>query len=600
MYDGVVKFSNEPIEDRPQRTNKKKKPHMRPDEEMENYYGKEEEEDDNLKGAAKNKGENNRVQQGAKNEKTKGKEDTKKQSQEIQKPTKPDKNKKPEKPLKSEKPAKPVTPEKAGKIGKADKASKENKSKTEKAAKAGKASSNEGSEDQYAHESEEATKKPGSRPLKYKNTPRPKVPQKVSNENDEETYERKGSSVKGRPNDAVNQYVNERYKDHSNDPSNPYMFLGDTYKETSNDAGSIYDDDVDNENSENDGSDSYDTNHDSNTGSGILDNSAIKPVTIKEKQFAEVPAKFDEIEPLNFRVYSHNVKNGGHEVLVPGERTWAERANNIATSIAFNARHDTIVALQEVYKFQLDDLMSELNRYSSPNQPEWAAYGAGRIDGRNIGEFVPVLYKTSEWELVFSDTMWLNEKDPRKSLEGWDAKYLRICSYVTLKHKRTENYFNVFNTHLDHVGELSRIGSASMIVQKMNEINKWPSILCADLNAEPTERSYELILKEYKDVTKLTTPFNRYGHTMSSVTGFGGEVLLQGGQNIDYIFTPGYTVKANYQHICSKQSKPEDSPEDHLSLKLQAFGMLHSKFNGAYMSDHRPLVADLTLEKRCK
>lgn len=623
VYAGVIKFSNEPIKDQPQPGNGKKKiPVKTEDAKYDNDEDKAIEKPKKVD-KAKNGGNDRAKQVSEKakqaSEKAKSNEDAKKKAQKPQSNAKLN-NKKPNKAgakaedttgasdkagVKSENTKakskagtktdeKPGTKPGAKGVKGRPKANESDKLNQEATGKLEEPENKQGSGDE---EPGDTYKKPITKPLDLKNTPNPNTPQQPPSGKNNGPVNTP-PKLKNTANDAVNDYINDKYGDHSKDPENPNNYLGDTFKDSSGDAGSIYDDDEEDE-SEKQLQD-FNSNHDENSASGTVDNSAIKPVTIKEKQFADVPAKFDDIQPLSFRVYSHNIKNGGHEILVPGERTWAERANEIANSIAFNARRDSIVTLQEVYKFQLDNLMSELNRYSPPNQPEWAAYGAGRIDGKNIGEFVPVLYKTSEWELVFSDTMWLNHKDPRTSLEGWDAKYLRICSYVTLKHKQTENYINVFNTHFDHVGELSRVGSASMIVQKMNEINKWPSILCGDLNAEPTEKTYELIIKEYKDVSKLTTPFNRYGHGKSSVTGFGGEVLLQGGQNIDYIFAPGYSVKVTQQHYCDKQSKPEDSPEDHLSLKLQAFGMLHSKFNGAYMSDHRPLVADFTLENKCK
>mmetsp|Transcript_4422 Transcript_4422/g.4881 ORF Transcript_4422/g.4881 Transcript_4422/m.4881 type:complete len:614 (+) Transcript_4422:161-2002(+) len=582
VYGGVIKFSNEPLKET-KLGNRIKRPNL----------------SDNSSNAKANEDNKDQKQSAKSSDKNGGKESEAKDSgdkakQSSQKAKANEKNNAKEKPQKSQNAAKPDSPKKTQKSGKIEK--EEKVEATDKAEKSPAKNADKQNDDKSEKLEENASK--------YKSTPRPKLPAKPTEKEEGSAQDQKGSK------DAVSDFMNEKFGDHSNDPKNPNMFLGDTepnegstYDEDDEDKDDEADKDADKDEyneADNEAPHIHESEQEGTLGSGIVPDSPLKPVTIKEKPFAEVPEKFDEIQPLNFRVYSHNVKNGGHDILVSGERTWAERVNEIASSIAFNARHDAIVALQEVYKFQLDNLLSELNRYSPQNQPEWAAYGAGRIDGRNIGEYVPVLYKTSEWELVFSDTMWLNEKNPRTSLEGWDAKYLRICSYVTLKHKRTENYFNVFNTHFDHVGELSRIGSASMIVQKMNEINKWPSIFCGDLNAEPTERTYQLIVEDYKDVSRLTTAFNRYGHSKSSVTGFGGEVLLQGGQNIDYIFAPGYTTKINQEDVCDAQSRPEDSPEANLSLKLQAFAMLHSKFNGAYMSDHRPLVADFILENKCK
>ncbi|KAG2731224.1 hypothetical protein G9P44_005640 [Scheffersomyces stipitis] len=367
---------------------------------------------------------------------------------------------------------------------------------------------------------------------------------------------------------------------------NPKNFLGDLHelKEDELDAiGDIYDDDI-HKQPELIGVPPHDF-----IGDEIFD--------MEDKTPPELPQNFGRISirDATFRIYSHNVKNGGHKALVPGEEPWTKRFRKITASIHFNAQRDSIVCLQEVYKFQLNDIMKELNRYS-PNE-DWKYYGVGRIDGMELGEFVPIIYKESEWELVFSDSLWLNEKNTRSSLTGWDAQYPRIVSYVTMKHKGSENYINVFNTHLDHVGEKSKIGSVKLIGQTMKSINSWPSFLCGDFNTEPDDAAFKQLEESFSDVSTLSTPFNRYGHEKSSVTGFEGEVLLQGGQSIDYIFAPKYTAKMSDKPQCD--SIDVNSAANKLFLRLQGFGMLHSKFGGSYMSDHRPIVADFSLSGKC-
>ena len=68
-------------------------------------------------------------------------------------------------------------------------------------------------------------------------------------------------------------------------------------------------------------------------------------------------------------------------------------------------------------------------------------------------------------------------------------------------------------------------------------------------------------------------------------------MLLDGGQNIDYIFAPKYTLKMD----SDENTKGAGELTTDISLKLYQLGMLHSKFNGKYISDHRPLVADFIM-----
>lgn len=288
---------------------------------------------------------------------------------------------------------------------------------------------------------------------------------------------------------------------------------------------------------------------------------------------------------FSFRIYTHNVKNGAHEDLGPGEMPWKHRKLHVVSSIKAHAGANGIVALQEPVKFQLDEVMEALNRYSPAGEPEWRAYGGGRIDGADEGEFVPIIVREAEWEVVFHDLFWLNEKDERSSFKGWDGKYPRICTYVTLKHRQTGNHINVFNTHLDHKGVQARSESALMIMDKMQALNEWPLFLVGDMNAVPDDHSYSLLVLQYADAHTLVNSENRYGHHEWTVTGFLGHFEADA-KRIDYIFCPVY-VRSEWEAVC------EASSERPFDLRLKGYGLMHSKFGGAYMSDHRPLVADL-------
>ena len=54
-------------------------------------------------------------------------------------------------------------------------------------------------------------------------------------------------------------------------------------------------------------------------------------------------------------------------------------------------------------------------------------------------------------------------------------------------------------------------------------------------NIEPNLDPYKVLNNYLLNTANLATPFNKFGHFKSTVTGFEGEVLLDGGQNIDYI-----------------------------------------------------------------
>ena len=316
------------------------------------------------------------------------------------------------------------------------------------------------------------------------------------------------------------------------------------------------------------------------------------PTTFPEmpaKEYPKIPALKDSkfTEKLPFRIYSHNIKNGGVHKLELGEPVWETRKTMVVSSIRAHYAPNMIVALQEAQRFQMDDILHGLNLIEEPGS-QWKAYGKGRIDGKEMGEHVPFLIKENEFEVVYDDTFWLNEKNVRRPLVGWDAKYPRSATYVTLKHKESGTYFNIFNAHFDHKGEDARVESDKLIIQKMAQVNEWPSFLCGDFNARPSEECYGEANDVYQDVHAITASYNWYGHPDYSVTGFTGN-YLKDAKRIDYIFAPKHIVKA-LEPLCS------ESVDGYL-LQLRGYGMLHSKFGGVYMSDHRPIMADFMMKK---
>lgn len=312
---------------------------------------------------------------------------------------------------------------------------------------------------------------------------------------------------------------------------------------------------------------------------------------------AEVPAKeYPTVVPISevehtdkvpIRFYSHNVKNGGDHKLTVGEPVWFIRKNMVVSSIRAHLAPNMVVALQEAQEFQIQDILKGLNALEEP-ETQWRAYGGGRIDGKEQGEHVPFLVREHEFEVIYDDTFWLNEINTRRPLVGWDAKYPRIATYVTLKHKPSGYHFNFFNTHFDHKGSKARAESTQLLMDKMSSINDWPSFLCGDFNAKPKDGCYKKISKSYTDVHKITMTYNWYGHPDYTVTGFSGN-YLKDAKRIDYIFSPKDTIPA-LEELC-KESK------NGYSLQLKGYGMLHSKFGGVYMSDHRPLMADFVMKK---
>lgn len=217
-----------------------------------------------------------------------------------------------------------------------------------------------------------------------------------------------------------------------------------------------------------------------------------------------------------------------------------------------------IIGMQEVVNGQLNYLVTNL--------PNFSSIGVGREDGKEKGEYSPILYDTKLLKVVKSSTFWLSDT-PDKISVGWDAALERICTYALFEDLKTKKQFWVFNTHFDHIGVMAREKSAELIVSKMKDINvdNLPVVLMGDLNLTPDETPI-LYLKDALTDGQSITEKTFYGPT-GTFNGFDQDRELT--NRIDYIFVDSFKV-LEYMHI-------DDRME-----------------NNKHISDHLPVLATIS------
>lgn len=94
-----------------------------------------------------------------------------------------------------------------------------------------------------------------------------------------------------------------------------------------------------------------------------------------------------------------------------GEHAWPLRKERVASLLRFHQAD--LIGMQEVLQGQLEDLRALL--------PEYAWVGVGRDDGKNAGEFSPIFYRASRFEVLDSGTFWLSETPELVASKSWDA-----------------------------------------------------------------------------------------------------------------------------------------------------------------------------------
>lgn len=245
----------------------------------------------------------------------------------------------------------------------------------------------------------------------------------------------------------------------------------------------------------------------------------------------------------------------------PGDslNSWKYRKEATCKFIAENQLE--IVGMQEVLCHQLEDLKQAL--------PGYAAIGVGREDGKQAGEYAPLLYREDRFEVLDSNTFWLSQYPDSIGFIGWDGACTRIATWAKFKEKQSGRIFMAVNTHFDHVGTEARRKGALLIIDRIKEIvGDQPAILTGDFNVNNQSEAYRtLTTNAYPlyDSYCIAEEKAGVGYTFH---GFG-RIPVAEREKIDFIFvSKGIRVL--------KMDIPEEGQD-----------------GSGYLSDHNPVVAEL-------
>jgi endonuclease/exonuclease/phosphatase family metal-dependent hydrolase len=260
-------------------------------------------------------------------------------------------------------------------------------------------------------------------------------------------------------------------------------------------------------------------------------------------------------EGQSFKVMSYNIR---YDTPSDGEFAWPKRKDFWVSQIRFY--EPDVLGIQEALPNQVFDIQSLL--------PEYDHVGIAR-DGVNKGESSNIFYKKDRFEVLQESTFWLSET-PDVISRGWDAALNRICTYVLLKDKLSQVSFWVFNTHLDHRGELARTNSIRLIVSKIQELNTqdYPVILMGDFNSVPEDERMVMLKNEMLDSRDISIekPFGPTG----TFNGFKHQEPVT--SRIDYIFLS------------------KNNP-----FTVQKYAVLSDAIDLKYPSDHLPVYIELRM-----
>jgi endonuclease/exonuclease/phosphatase family metal-dependent hydrolase len=256
------------------------------------------------------------------------------------------------------------------------------------------------------------------------------------------------------------------------------------------------------------------------------------------------------LQPLKLMTYNIRL-----DAAVDSENAWKYRKDYFAAQIRFY--EPDILGIQEALPHQVNDISTRLTHYDY--------VGIGR-EGVGKGESSNIFYNKHRFQAVEASTFWLSET-PDSISKGWDAAYHRVCTYVLLRDRKNNKMFWIFNTHLDHEGEVARTKGIELILERINSVNlrKYPVIFMGDLNSEPeTDRIMDL--KAAMIDTRTASIEKPFGPT-GTFNGFKHHEPVT--KLIDYIFISKGSPFSVRKYAILSDSKELRYPSDHLPVFVE-------------------------------
>lgn len=194
--------------------------------------------------------------------------------------------------------------------------------------------------------------------------------------------------------------------------------------------------------------------------------------------------------------------------------------------------------------------------------PDYQIVGVGRDTGlKLLGESTAIMFRKDKYKLVDSGTFWLSETPDKVSM-GWDAKYLRTCTWVVLENRETGEQYAHINTHLDNVGKLARENGMKMIFDKVKSFDM-PVVVTGDFNFNSSSSYYKFLTSDVlSDVAEIADKADS-GCTIHDYTG------RTEGTPIDY--------------ICVNEKVSQ----------VLTYKIIRDTYDGQYVSDHYPICSDM-------
>ncbi|MCV9385566.1 endonuclease/exonuclease/phosphatase family protein [Reichenbachiella ulvae] len=244
------------------------------------------------------------------------------------------------------------------------------------------------------------------------------------------------------------------------------------------------------------------------------------------------------------------------------ENQWDNRKAELCELL--NYYRPGFIGLQESLPIQ--------NEYIDEQLPSYKYIGFGREGEGSNSESAPIFYDSTLYQLLDQEVFWLSPTPSQISI-GWDASYKRVATIGIFRDLNSRDTLFVINTHFDHMGQIAREKSASLLLTKIQALKTESKslILMGDFNSLPSDTPIQILTQKLEDTytSSLSKPYGPVG----TFNGFDSQLIPS--QRIDYIFGKNLKV-LSYRAVNDKRS------------------------NGLCISDHLPVLIEWEQSQKLK
>ena len=247
------------------------------------------------------------------------------------------------------------------------------------------------------------------------------------------------------------------------------------------------------------------------------------------------------------------------------------------TSMVKSASAD-VVGMQEVTTLQYAGMTAAM-KLSGYNVVKGKARGTNSWTEGN--EYNPIYYKSSKLSVYASGTFWLSDT-PTKESKFSDSSYKRICTWACFQIKGTNDYFLMFNTHLDFsdatkVKQINVILNQAIAKEAHYIKTKNRMVITGDLNA-----------KSNTTVCKYLQGDAKFNGSANTITKTRFDDAPQIAKKV---------IKNNSGNLYTQPSSNPSGDIDHIYITSAGFTCnSYQVISNAAGSDHLPIVAKLTFK----